>query len=142
MRTHRFVRRFAAVSIMVASAALPAGVAHSAANSEAPVVSAGALVDFVDAQGRSAIEDAGLPTKPIAIVRVQVAPVVAPAPADTATPAVPAAADPLAALLADPALMDRLAKALVAHLGDQVLREIAWEVMPELAERMHPKDMP
>jgi uncharacterized protein YkwD len=100
MRTHRFVRRLAAVSIMVASAALPAGVAHSADNSAPAVTSNTAkLADMVDGSSRPTTIDLGLPTKPIA-VRVKTAPAAdaltpvpaapptsAPAPSDTPKPA-------------------------------------------------------
>lgn len=53
---------------MVASAALPAGVAHSAAGSEAPVVTQAALANVFDTQSRPLLADPGLPAKPIAIV--------------------------------------------------------------------------
>ena len=68
MRTNRFVRRAAALAIMVASAALPAGVAHSAASSEAPAVTtqSGQVSDWVASQSAAVADDLGLPTKPIA----------------------------------------------------------------------------
>ena len=102
MKTHIFARRIAAVSIMVASAALPAGVAHSAASSEAPVVAHGALANVVDTQSRPVVADLGLPAKPVAVV-VKKAPevtvltlVAAPAPAAPApvTPQVATAKTP------------------------------------------------
>lgn len=97
MRARHFVRRIAAVSVMVASASLSAGAAHSASMTGAPVVVKGALVDFVDAKSAPSprlVDDAGLPTKPIP-VRVQPTPAETPAPA--ATVPVPAAPAPAAA---------------------------------------------
>ncbi len=93
MRTRHFVRRLAAVSVMVASASLSAVVAHSASTSEAPVVVKGALADFVDAQSAPIpriVVDPGLPTKPIPL-RVQPTPAETPAPAATAPVAAPPA---------------------------------------------------
>jgi len=105
MRTHRLVRRFAAVSIMVASAALPAGVAHSADNGTAPSVTTQTanIAKLVDVVPAPAPVDLGLPEKPTgsvgilrasaaaALVKVAAAqtPVVAPAsdPAPAAPPA-------------------------------------------------------
>jgi uncharacterized protein YkwD len=94
MRTHRLVRRIAAVSIMVASAALPAGVAHSADNSEAPVVTSRTanLVDMVDTSSRPVTNDLGLPTKPIAVVHIKTTPAVTTMPQVPVAPAVPAPA--------------------------------------------------
>src|SRR5450759_4074077 len=94
MRTTRFVRRFAAAAIMVASAALPAGVAHSAASSEAPPVTTqgAALADWVSSQ--PVAYDPALPAKGASIpaIPVQKTPSV-----DTLTrdPAAPASATPV-----------------------------------------------
>ena len=76
MRTDRFVRRAAALAIMVASAALPAGVAHSAASSEAPAVmtQSGLVSELVSTQRQAVAYDPGLPTKPVAVVPVQKTP--------------------------------------------------------------------
>jgi len=93
MRTTRFVRRFAAAAIMVASAALPAGVAHSAASSEAPAVTSqrAALADWVSSQ--PVAYDPALPAKGASIpaIPVQKTPSV-----DTLTrdPAAPASTTP------------------------------------------------
>ena len=95
MRTNRFVRRAAALAIMVASAALPAGVAHSAASSDAPAVTtqSGQVSDWGAAQSRAVADDLGLPTKPIAVKPIPKSPSVdtltrvaaAPAPAAVAS---------------------------------------------------------
>ena len=93
MRTTRFVRPFAAAAIMVASAALPAGVAHSAASSEAPPVTTqgAALADWVSSQ--PVAYDPALPAKGASIpaIPVQKTPSV-----DTLTrdPAAPASTTP------------------------------------------------
>jgi uncharacterized protein YkwD len=96
MRTHRFVRRLAAVTIMVASAALPAGVAHSADTSGAslPSTKVAGLADMVDASSRSVDDDQGLPTKPITLLRVRTTPTVTPLTPDPVAPAPPAVQTP------------------------------------------------
>jgi len=65
MRTTRFVRRFAAAAIMVASAALPAGVAHSVDTGTAPVTTTQStpLADWVTSPKQAVVSDPGLPTK-------------------------------------------------------------------------------
>jgi uncharacterized protein YkwD len=95
MRIHRIVRRVAFAAIMVASAALPASVAHSAEGSDAPVVPAkvASLVDKVDTSSRPVADDLGLPTKPIAVVRVATTPAAPVAAPDPATPVPAATAD-------------------------------------------------
>jgi uncharacterized protein YkwD len=94
MRTNRFVRRTAALAIMVASAALPAGVAHSAASGEAPAVTtqSGPVSDWGSTQGWT-VADLGLPTKPIAARPVVKSPSVDTLTRVAAAPA-PAAAPP------------------------------------------------
>ncbi len=91
MRTHRIVQRLAALSIMVGSAALPAGVAYSADNGEAPPVTTKTanVTNLADTSKRPVADDPGLPTKPIAVIQVKVTP----APATlTPVPAPPAPA--------------------------------------------------
>ena len=65
MRTTRFVRRFAAGAIMVASAALPAGVAHSVDTGTAPVTTTQStpLAGWVTSPKQVVVSDPGLPTK-------------------------------------------------------------------------------
>ena len=65
MTTTRFVRRFAAAAIMVASAALPAGVAHSVDTGTAPVATTQStpLAGWVTSPSQSVVSDPGLPTK-------------------------------------------------------------------------------
>ena len=65
MMTTRFVRGFAAAAIMVASAALPAGMAHSVDTGTAPVTTTQStpLADWVTSAKRAVVSDRGLPTK-------------------------------------------------------------------------------
>ncbi|HEY8662495.1 MAG TPA: CAP domain-containing protein [Propionibacteriaceae bacterium] len=65
MRTTRFVRRFAAGAIMVASAALPAGVAHSVDTGTAPVTTTQStpLAGWVTSPKQVVVSDPGLPAK-------------------------------------------------------------------------------
>lgn len=65
MRTTRFVRRFVAAAIMVASAALPAGVAHSVDTGTAPAATTQStpLADWVTSKKPAVVNDLGLPTK-------------------------------------------------------------------------------
>jgi len=65
MRTTRFVRGFAAAAIMIASAALPAGVAHSVDTGTAPVTTTQStpLADWVTSAKQAVVSDPGLPTK-------------------------------------------------------------------------------
>ena len=65
MRTTRLVRRFAAAAVMVASAALPAGVAHSVDAGTAPVTATQStpLAHWVTSQKQAVVNDPGLPTK-------------------------------------------------------------------------------
>ena len=65
MMTTRFVRGFAAAAIMVASAALPAGVAHSVDTGTAPVTTTQStpLADWVTSPKQAVVSDPGLPTK-------------------------------------------------------------------------------
>jgi len=74
MRTTRCVRRLAAAAIMVASAALPAGVAHSVDTGTAPVTTTRStpLADWVTSKKQTVDSDPGLPTKG-AVVRAPVA---------------------------------------------------------------------
>src|SRR5674536_217373 len=65
MRTTRFVHRLAAAASMVASAALPAGVAHSVDTGTAPVTTTQStpLADWVTSPKQAVVSDPGLPTK-------------------------------------------------------------------------------
>ena len=99
MMTTRFVRGFAAAAVMVASAALPAGMAHSVDTGTAPVTATQStpLADWVTSTKQAVVSDPGLPTKgavaPVAktpsvdtLTRDAAAPAPAPA-ADTPKPA-------------------------------------------------------
>ena len=98
MRTTRFVRRFAAAAIMVASAALPAGVAHSVDAGTAPVTATQSTpqADWVTSQKQTVVNDPGLPGKGASspVIPVQKTPSV-----DTLTrdPAAPVSATPVTA---------------------------------------------
>ena len=95
MRTNRFVRRAAALAIMVASAALPAGFAHSADGSEAPVagVNNAPAANWVGTTSRAVADDPGVPAKPTINVTVAKPPSVTTLTRDPAAPA-PAATTP------------------------------------------------
>jgi uncharacterized protein YkwD len=75
MRTTRCVRRLAAAAIMVASAALPAGVAHSVDTGTAPVTATQStpLADWVTSQKQTVGSDPGLPTKGASVAPAPVA---------------------------------------------------------------------
>jgi uncharacterized protein YkwD len=98
MRTTRLVRRFAAAAVMVASAALPAGVAHSVDAGTAPVTATQSTpqADWVTSQKQTVVNDPGLPGKGASspVIPVQKTPSV-----DTLTrdPAAPVSATPVTA---------------------------------------------
>ena len=98
MRTTRLVRRFAAAAVMVASAALPAGVAHSVDAGTAPVTATRSTpqADWVTSQKQTVVNDPGLPGKGASspVIPVQKTPSV-----DTLTrdPAAPVSATPVTA---------------------------------------------
>ncbi len=75
MRTTRFVRRLAAAAIMVASAALPAGVAHPVDTGTAPVTTTQStpLADWVTSKKQTVGSDPGLPTKGASVAPASVA---------------------------------------------------------------------
>jgi uncharacterized protein YkwD len=95
MRTTRFVRRFAAAAIMLASAALPAGVAHSVDTGTAPVTTTSStpLADWGRSQKQTVVNDPGLPSKG-ASIPVQKTPAIDTLTRDATTAATPAAATP------------------------------------------------
>jgi len=101
MMTTRFVRGFAAAAIMVASAALPAGMAHSVDTGTAPVTTTQStpLADWVTSAKRAVVSDLGLPTKG-AVAPVAKTPSVDTLTRDAAAPA-PAPAAPAPAPAAD-----------------------------------------
>ena len=98
MRTNRFVRRAAALAIMVASAAMSAGVAHSADSSEAPVVTVNnaPAADWVGTKSQAVADDPGVPSKSTTKVTVAKPPSVTTLTRDPAAPA-PAATSPVPA---------------------------------------------
>jgi uncharacterized protein YkwD len=98
MGIHTIFRRAAVGTIMVALAAVPAGLAHSAEVSEGAVATAKSanLVEAVDTSGLTVAEELGLPAKPIALINVAVTPaapvaVPVPAPVPAAAASTPAA---------------------------------------------------
>ena len=96
MNAHGLVKRIAVLSIIAASAALQSGPAHSAESSSAPVAGepVARLLDIVPTLRPSAVEDLGLPTKPIALVRVIPVPTVSGTTAAAPTPPVQPAPQP------------------------------------------------
>jgi uncharacterized protein YkwD len=93
MRTNRFVRRAAALAIMVACAALPAGIAHSADSSAAPVagVNNAPVANWVEATSQAVADDPGVPAKPTTKTTVAKPPSVTTLTRDPAAPAAAAA---------------------------------------------------